>query len=897
MVAILRVAAAEAATVTVPGTYASIQEAAANAPDGSVIQIAPGRYHEQIRLQNVTRSLTFLGDPANPSNVVIDGDGMAAGVIRINTGRMPVEFQGITVTGGRGTSGFAGGIWAVHATVVFRDCVITANTSDTNGGGAMLLDVDGVFQRCEFRGNSAAIYGGGVMLDSGSTVAFERCQILDNQSGTGDPQGPGGGLTSVNSSPTLVGCLVKGNHSTYAAGGILALGTFDRASSTITLQDTTIQGNSTARADAMHPAAEGGGMHVEDNVVGVLDRCRVLGNTSNRGGGLNNYRARYEITDSIIEDNVVDSAGTMAGNGGGIFAASTNDSPPVHGPASIQLTRTVVRNNTAETGGGIFVFGDFVMTNMPSLVDIVDSMIVGNTSTSSGGGFYGYLTATNITGSMILGNHSGDSGGGVMSAGSTVLTIDDTTIAGNDAPQTGGGVYANQGGELHVTNSRILGNVASASDGGGAFIIGSTVGPLSSLVTGNVAQSVIAGNGPNIEIVESDCAGSGVTYTSNVIHTSAPSVYWRPCLGPIATVSAFNGLAGKASNNVDQSPTLATLLGAPGTIAAGATSVLAWSIAGKSAPAIDGGVGALATSSGTRDVMPTQTTTYTLSGSGASQATASVVVDCAALDPALPRSPRNGQAGQDVDATTLSWYPAAGAASYDVYVDTTAHPATRVVQDTTATSVTVNGLTPSTTYHWRVVAKSPACAVPASSPVFAFRTCATAACAFADDFDGQSATTWTSAGRGFARVVDGRLVIAGKGRFSVAPPFPAIGDGSLSLSLMLTSGHREARVVFGAQNATTYREIVLSASGRVRLIQHGGTRRTKQRTLKQARRGRISRTTPVLIELDLSGASVLFSVDGVTVVSATLASPNQGTFGVGVSRGTASIDDVHIVAE
>ena len=53
----------------------------------------------------------------------------------------------------------------------------------------------------------------------------------------------------------------------------------------------------------------------------------------------------------------------------------------------------------------------------------------------------------------------------------------------------------------------------------------------------------------------------------------------------------------------------------------------------------------------------------------------------------------------------------------------------------------------------------------------------------------------------------------------------------------------------------------------------------------------------MLIELDLSGASVLFSVDGVTVLSATLASPNQGTFAVGVSRGTASIDDVHIVAE
>ena len=43
--------------------------------------------------------------------------------------------------------------------------------------------------------------------------------------------------------------------------------------------------------------------------------------------------------------------------------------------------------------------------------------------------------------------------------------------------------------------------------------------------------------------------------------------------------------------------------------------------------------------------------------------------------------------------------------------------------------------------------------------------------------------------------------------------------------------------------------------------------RMKQRTLKQARRGRISRTTPLLIELDLSGASVLFAVDGVTPVA------------------------------
>ena len=69
---VIMLGVADAATVTVPGMYPSIQAAVQNAPDGSIIEVAPGHYHGQVVLENDTRSLTLRGDPANPSTVVID---------------------------------------------------------------------------------------------------------------------------------------------------------------------------------------------------------------------------------------------------------------------------------------------------------------------------------------------------------------------------------------------------------------------------------------------------------------------------------------------------------------------------------------------------------------------------------------------------------------------------------------------------------------------------------------------------------------------------------------------------------------------------------------------------------------------------------------------------------
>ena len=64
---LLRPSLGRAATVNVPGDYPTIQDAVLNAPDGSAIQIAPGRYPGQVRLENGTKSLTIQGNPADPS--------------------------------------------------------------------------------------------------------------------------------------------------------------------------------------------------------------------------------------------------------------------------------------------------------------------------------------------------------------------------------------------------------------------------------------------------------------------------------------------------------------------------------------------------------------------------------------------------------------------------------------------------------------------------------------------------------------------------------------------------------------------------------------------------------------------------------------------------------------
>lgn len=82
-------------------------------------------------------------------------------------------------------------------------------------------------------------------------------------------------------------------------------------------------------------------------------------------------------------------------------------------------------------------------------------------------------------------------------------------------------------------------------------------------------------------------------------------------------------------------------------------------------------------------------------------------------------SPSNGAVGV-LTTTLLVWGAVDGAVSYDVYVGTSESPS--LAGNVTQPGFSPGGLTPGTTYYWKIVPKS-LCGSAASCPVWSFRTC------------------------------------------------------------------------------------------------------------------------------------------------------------------------------
>ena len=83
-------------------------------------------------------------------------------------------------------------------------------------------------------------------------------------------------------------------------------------------------------------------------------------------------------------------------------------------------------------------------------------------------------------------------------------------------------------------------------------------------------------------------------------------------------------------------------------------------------------------------------------------------------------SPANGATGQSQEGT-LRWNESDNADSYDVYLDTNNPPTTKVSADQSDTSYSYIGLSQSTTYYWKVVAKNDLESVPCNN-IFSFTT-------------------------------------------------------------------------------------------------------------------------------------------------------------------------------
>jgi len=560
--------AAIAQIVTVPDNYQTIQAAINAVGSGATINVRPGTYFEALNVTTTAKSFTLRGI-SGAGETFVDAAGKGKPALTMYQVSGNVVIQGLTFRNGAPATNAGGGFVITQSSPSFFDTVFEKNTASAGAGGAILTSSSPTFTNCIIRNNSARISGGGVLILSGSYPVFTNSAIIGNVSGTTTFNGVGGGVDSRNSTPTFRGSRISGNSSKFAGGGIYHGGTFGSSYgvSRLFLEDSEVADNITIPFSAAYNPGEGGGIHIEDNATATLTRSRVLRNIANTGGGINAYRARYDIVDSIIDGNQARArtdGGITGGQGGGVNAMSSNPAPST-GPVSIvNLTRSLVRNNAGVTGGGIVVTGD---VNLRATLSVVGSVVDKNQAQNQGGGILVSHAALTATNSMIIRNSvssaSGAVGGGIDITTYSSASISGSTIANNTADQFGGGIFMNDGvNTLNMSSSNVYANTAGQR-GGGVFTGASGSG--GHLQSGTIQSSIIADNISGItpgQINEEGC--SSMTYQNNTITPLSGNALFAGCQP-----------GGRATGTNSAAPRFQIFLATPG---AGTSTTLAWSV-------------------------------------------------------------------------------------------------------------------------------------------------------------------------------------------------------------------------------------------------------------------------------------------------------------------------------
>ncbi len=306
---------------------------------------------------------------------------------------------------------------------------------------------------------------------------------------------------------------------------------FDIAAGEVTLQNLTLNGGSAS--------TNGGCIDITTSQKVTLTNIAVSTCRADSGGGglfISSSTPSVEIGSSRFDQN-------SATLGGGILSSGTR----------VSLTSSFVSLNSASRGAGIFVREGLSSTQ----IEINESSITENSSTSSGGGIYSYFSTLTLidstvsrnnarygggihcyrsscnaidtqlesniaylnsnngsggaidllyssltmTGGKIRKNTAALSGGGVrISSYSTVSINGEADIKYNDARRGGAFAFASIGGNLLIENASVTGN--TSSDRGGAINIASydnTITINNSTISKNTALKggAISNNGEN----------------------------------------------------------------------------------------------------------------------------------------------------------------------------------------------------------------------------------------------------------------------------------------------------------------------------------------------------------------------------------------------------------------
>ncbi len=417
------------------------------------------------------------------------------------------------------------------------------------------------------------------MPQGNSTVYVHNSQFLNNQNISlgydGVPIGAGANI--VNSKVRITNSRFVGNQSAGHGAAVYIIGLWPyQSGSDVIISNTLFENNHIIRSFAAKEPESGGAINIEDNSILKIYNSSFINNSSWMGGGIDVFRAKVEIYNSVLIGNFTTDTSPNSGFGGAI-TWNYFDRPDF---SYLLIEDTYIqgrygsRTTVSQYGGGIHAHGNLT-SNKPKLtlrrvimndLDVTTSR-VNHTKGALGGALEISGVDLLMEDSLVMNcdarGENGGFGGGLIAFADTKLTINRTAFANNTADYNGGAISA-IGAQLNIDNGTFYKNDISPGytepegNSQGAAIYTSPDNSKNTPASGTIANSVFVSN-IGIPIYDFDNSTSPINdtrYNNNQFYeTTYNGKVYHNSLSATQTPQGLNNLViTRSGSTTDKSP-------------------------------------------------------------------------------------------------------------------------------------------------------------------------------------------------------------------------------------------------------------------------------------------------------------------------------------------------------
>ena len=287
--------------------------------------------------------------------------------------------------------GYGGALASIYCDLFISDSEFLGNTA--GGGGGLFVEKANVdLSDSLFHFNLSTDLGGAIMVDSPvvtSSFSASNLEFIENSADYG------GAVSLLYVDSVLINILLNGNYAASAGGGFHVFsGSFDGEQLSI---EDNVAG---AIGGAMFIGA---GNSYDPPTSSIVTDSTIIGNVGGSyGGGIAYLEGTHAIENSLIMSNDADVIG------GALFVGDSFDDNGLQTSAELEISNTLVTDNTADFGGAILLQKDaqIICNGDPSQSSGITAN--GNTTTAPGGVVYLYDTSSLIGNQCDMGTGSDD---------------------------------------------------------------------------------------------------------------------------------------------------------------------------------------------------------------------------------------------------------------------------------------------------------------------------------------------------------------------------------------------------------------------------------------------------------------------------------------------------------